>query len=104
MNVEPVNETADEFYLDWRSDGKRHQVLIGQVQREDFSRLFGLEREEQPAQQTINRAVRTGLMALRNAGSTIRMKKGEWPKLPEVATEIHDRDELKEFFDACAPG
>jgi integrase/recombinase XerD len=180
LNGEPVKETAGEFYLDWRSDGRRHQVpcgsdprsaldawrmksgvlngnidfepeeeaipvaklsiraafvqflaetkatkspatyeayrkdlkwfqeriqrhSVGQVQREDLIRLFGLGREEQLAQQTINRAVGTGLMALRNAGSTIRMKKGDWPKLPEVAIEIYDPDELQEFFDACTP-
>ena len=29
LNGEPVKETAGEFYLDWRSDGRRHQVPCG---------------------------------------------------------------------------
>jgi integrase/recombinase XerD len=181
INKEAVKEAAGEFYLDWRNDGKRHQVPCGsspkdaldawvtkigilngkidveeqeeielpasrllvkvafvdflletkatksgstydayrkdldwlqrrldrrsvaQVRREDLVRLLGVGRDEGKAQQTINRAVQTGLMALRNAGATITMKKGDWPKIPEVDIETYEHEQILAFFRSCNP-
>ncbi len=178
INNEAVKEKTGVFYLDWRSDGKRHQVPCGsdpraaldawgaksgvlngtidfepeevdlpmakrsirpafdqllvetdatkssatyraycndlrwfketierhnvsQVTRDDIIHLLGIGHEEGLAQSTINRRVQTGLRALRNAGSEILMKKGDWPRIAEVPVEIYSDEEVAAFFNAC---
>ncbi|MGC8550801.1 MAG: tyrosine-type recombinase/integrase [Acidobacteriaceae bacterium] len=180
INGEAVKELSGEFYLEWRSDGKRRQVPCGsdpraaldawrikagvlngtidfepeeveipvskrsihsafdqllvetdatkrgstyrayandlrwfqesierrnvaQVTRDDIIHLLSIGRDEGLAQSTINRRVQTGLRALRNAGSTIMMKKGDWPRIAEVPVEIYSDEELSAFFEACNP-
>ena len=74
---------------------------VSAVTRDDIIRLMGIGREEGLNQKTINKRMIVTLMALRNAGATIKMKKGDWPKTMDGDVEIYEEDELKAFFDAC---
>lgn len=40
-------------------------------------------------------------MALRNAGATTMMKKGDWPRLPQVDTKTYEQEEILAFFRSC---
>jgi integrase/recombinase XerD len=75
--------------------------LVGKVTRVDIMSLFAAGREEGLAQATINRRIMVGLMALRNAGSDIRLKKGDWPKVSQDDVEIYEPEDIKTFFAAC---
>ena len=77
--------------------------FVGQVSRQDILALFAAGREEGGSQKTINRRVIIALMALRNAGSDIQLKKGDWPKTIEQEVETYEPEELAQFFTACSP-
>ena len=74
---------------------------VGKVSRADLLHLFGVGRDQALGQATINRAVMVGLMALRNAGSSIEMKKGDWPQIPEHEVATYEPDQIRAFFAAC---
>ena len=88
--------------LNWFKEHVRHRT-VGKVNREEILRLLGKGREMGLAQSSINRRVMIGLLALRNAGSELRLKKGDWPKVPESDVEIYEPEELEWFFAACNP-
>jgi integrase/recombinase XerD len=86
--------------LQWfKSKIGKHYVSA--VTRDDIIRLMAMGREEGLNQKTINKRLIVTLMALRNAGATIEMKKGDWPKTTDNDVEIYEEDELKAFFGAC---
>lgn len=85
---------------EWFMEKMNHK-FANRVTRTDILAVFGAGRTEKLAQRTINRRVLVGLMALRNAGATVELKKGDWPKVPETEIEIYSNDEIKKFFDAC---
>jgi integrase len=89
--------TAD---LDWFK-ARVKRKYVGLVTRADIMAVFGTGRDENLAQATINRRITVGLMALRNAGAVLTLKKGDWPKVPEVEVSIYDDDEIKAFLKAC---
>lgn len=96
----PGTHEAYSADLEWfKARVKRR--FVGQVTRADIMAVFGKGREEGLAQSSINRRVTVGLMALRNAGSTIALKKGDWPKVSEVEVAIYDDDEIRGFMAAC---
>lgn len=80
---------------------KLNRHYVDQVSRADILRVFGCGRDEKLSQRTINRRVLVGLMALRNAGSTLKLKKGDWPKTTEQEVEVYSEEELRKFFAAC---
>lgn len=98
------SKATHEAYSDdaaWFVDRlKKHYV--DEVGRTDLLRILGLGRDEGLEQRTINRRVLVGLMALRNAGATINLKRGEWPKVAETEVEIYSTEELRAFFKACS--
>jgi integrase/recombinase XerD len=75
--------------------------LVGKVTRADLMHLFGAGRDDELHQASINRRVMVGLMALRNAGALITLKKGDWPKVPKLDVEIYEPEQLSAFFAAC---
>lgn len=86
--------------LAWfRSHVRRN--IVADVRREDLIRLFALGREQGRSQGTINRAVMVSLMALRNAGAQITLRKGDWPKVPTTDVVTYDAEEIRPFFEAC---
>jgi integrase/recombinase XerD len=77
--------------------------LVGKVTRADIMHLFGAGRDEELHQGSINRRVMVALMALRNAGAVITLKKGDWPKVPKLDVEIYEPQQLSAFFAVCNP-
>jgi integrase len=80
---------------------------VGHVTRTDILRLLGKGREEDEngkrlSQASINRRVMVGLMALRDAGATITMKKRDWPHVEETEVETYTPEQIKRFFKACS--
>jgi integrase/recombinase XerD len=86
--------------LAWFRTYVRRSSVV-EVRREDLIRLFALGREQNLSQSTINRTVMVGLMALRNTGAQIALKKGDWPKVPTTDVVTYDADEIRSFFKAC---
>ena len=83
-----------------------NKEFVGQVTRHDLLRVLGKGRESSSSQKplnqkTINRRVMVGLMALRNAGASIKMEKGDWPKVVDVDVEKYEPEEITTFFAAC---
>lgn len=95
-------ETHRAYFKDaaWFKD-KLRKHYVHQVDRADILRVFGLGRDEGLAQTSINRRVLVGLMALRNAGSALRLKKGDWPKTADAEVEVYSPEEMQKFFAAC---
>ena len=91
----------DGYDVDPSGSSKDRRHYVSAVTREDIIRLMGIGREEGLNQKTINKRLIVTLMALRNAGATIEMKKGDWPKTTDGDVEIYEEDELKAFFGAC---
>ena len=88
--------------LEWFQANITKQYF-GQVTRQDILRVFGIGRDQKFNQKTINRRILVGVMALRNAGAVIELKKGDWPRTSEKGVEIYEREELEQFFKACDP-
>jgi integrase/recombinase XerD len=88
--------------LEWfKTHIDKHYVSA--VTRDDILRLMGIGRDEKLNQKTINKRLIVVLMALRNAGAEIKMKKGDWPKTTDGEVEIYTDHEIKSFFSACNP-
>lgn len=101
-----LSEATYSAYKDdaeWFKD-KLNKHYVKRVDRDDVIRVLGIGRDENLAQATINRRVLVGLMALRNAGSTLKLKKGDWPKTPQHEVEVYTSEEMKSFFEACSDG
>ena len=94
--------TLDAYKADlkWFKDHLTRTV-VGKVTRADIMQLFGDGREDGLHQGSINRRIMVGLMALRNAGAVIELRKGDWPQVPESAVQIYEPEELTAFFAAC---
>jgi site-specific recombinase XerD len=75
---------------------------VSRLFRDDAMALFAAGREERSNQKTINRRVIVMLSAMRGAGATIEMRKGDWPKTIEKKIEIYQPEQLKRFFAACS--
>jgi integrase len=80
---------------------------VGHVSRLDILTLFGKGREKDASgknlsQASINRRVLVGLMALREAGATIDLKKRDWPKVEETEIKAYDSAEITAFFAVCS--
>jgi integrase/recombinase XerD len=88
--------------LNWFKEHIRVRT-VGKVTRVEILHLLGQGRELGLSQASINRRVMVGLMALRNAGAELRLKKGDWPKIPETDVTIYTPEELEGFFAACNP-
>jgi site-specific recombinase XerD len=63
--------------------------------------MLSLGRKQGLAQSSINRRVMVCLMALRKAGSSVRMGPREWPSVAETEIDIYQRDEIETFLKAC---
>lgn len=100
---EPATHSAYRRDLDWVAE-KLGRQFVSQVTRQDVLRVMGKGRQEGLDPKTINRKMIVALMALRNAGADIEMKRGDWPKTTEPMVEIYEPNQLKAFFRACAPG
>ena len=95
-----ATHTAYERDLKWfRSHCKKH--LVSRLDRSDAMLLFEAGRVEGLNQKTINRRVVVMLQAMRTAGASIDLYKGDWPKPTEKGVEIYQPEELKKFFAAC---
>lgn len=86
--------------LEWFKTHLRRSA-VGKVTRKDIIHLFSVGRDLGLSQGTINRAVMVGLMAIRNAGATVAMKKGDWPPIPKTEVTTYDPDQILMFFKAC---
>lgn len=77
--------------LEWfqRHIGKHY---VSAVTRGDIVRIMGIGRDEALNQKTINERLIVGLMALRNAGAEIKMKKGDWPRTTDSDVEIYTQE------------
>jgi integrase len=75
---------------------------VSRLTRDDAMALFAAGREQQLNQKTINRRVIVMLNAMRGAGASIELRKGDWPKTIEKKIEIYPPEELKKFFAACS--
>jgi integrase len=86
--------------LNWFK-AKLARTIVGKVTRADIMHLFGVGREDGLHQGSINRRIMVGLMALRNAGLVIQLRKGDWPQVPGIGVTIYEPEELTKFFAAC---
>jgi hypothetical protein len=75
--------------------------LVTQVKREDILRLMAKGREASLNPKTVTRRLIVALMALRNAGAMIQLKKGDWPKVTDKSVETYDKRELEKFSAAA---
>jgi integrase len=75
--------------------------FVTEVGREDILRLLTRGRDEGLNAKTVTRRLLAALMALRNSGAVINLKKGDWPKLTDKSVEIYDKHALEKFFDTC---
>src|SRR5580698_149974 len=58
-------------------------------------------RDEELNQKTINKRLIVGLMAMRNSGAMVDLKRGDWPKTIDKGITIFEPQELTKFFKAC---
>lgn len=86
-----------------RVEPKLSPKLVGQVTRHDILRVMGEGREEGLNAKTITRRLIVALMALRNAGAVIELKKGDWLKTTDHTVETCAPEEIKALFEACTP-
>jgi integrase len=95
-----ATHTAYERDLKWfRSHCKKN--LVSRLDRSDAMLLFEDGRAAGLNQKTINKRVIVMLQAMRAAGATIDLRKGDWPKPIEKKVEIYQPEELKQFFTTC---
>jgi integrase len=86
--------------LRWfRSVCKKH--LVSRLDRSDAMALFAAGRDGNLNQKTINKRVIVTLQAMRAAGASIHLRKGDWPKTTEKKVDIYQPEELTKFFAAC---
>jgi integrase len=86
--------------LRWfRSVCKKH--LVSRLDRSDAMALFAAGRDGNLNQKTINKRVIVTLQAMRAAGASIDLRKGDWPKTTEKKVDIYQPEELTKFFAAC---
>lgn len=99
---EPATARAYEADLAWVAPKLNHR-MVAEVTRRDILDLMAEGRAEKRNAKTINRRLIVALMALRNAGATIALKRGDWPKVTEPAVEAYEEGEIRRFFRACSP-
>lgn len=102
---------AESTYDAYRADLEWFQKHItrsrvGHVTRNDILHLLGKGREEDTngkrlSQASINRRVLVGMMALRDAGATVQLKKRDWPKVDETEITTYTQEEITAFLKAC---
>jgi site-specific recombinase XerD len=102
---------AESTYDAYRADLAWFQKHItgfraAHVTRKHILDLLGKGREEDAngkalSQATINRRVLVGLMALRDAGATVQLKKRDWPKVDETEITTYTPKEITAFLKAC---
>lgn len=97
----PSTHKAYDRDLTWFGNHVR-RTFVSEVGREDLIGLFALGREQKFSQRTINRAVMVGLMALRDAGAKLELKKGDWPKIAERDVVTYTPGEIAAFLRACS--
>jgi hypothetical protein len=97
---EPATFNAYQADLAW-VERRLARMLVSQVTRHEILRLMGKGCEEELDTKTVNRKLIVALMALRNAGAQIVMKKGDWPKITEPIVEIYEQKEMAAFFRSC---
>jgi len=86
--------------LRWfRSVCKKH--LVSRLDRSDAMALFAAGRDANLNQKTINKRVIVTLQAMRAAGASIDLRKGDWPKTTEKKVDIYQPEELKKFLAVC---
>jgi integrase/recombinase XerD len=96
----PTTYRAYAHDLRWfRSICKKH--LVARLDRSDAMALFAAGRDENLNQKTINKHVIVTLQAMRAAGASIDLRKGDWPKTTEKKVDIYQPEELTKFFAAC---
>lgn len=99
---EPATHRAYRRDMAWVAS-KLGPGFVSRVTRHDLLRVMGQGRDEGLDPKTINRKLIVALMALRNAGASIEMKRGDWPKITDPLVEIYEPQELTTFLGACAP-
>ena len=77
--------------------------FVTQVSRDDFLGLLTKGREQGLKAPTVTRRLTVALMALRNSGAVINLKKGDWPKITEKSVQTYNERELEKFFTGCQP-
>ena len=84
---------------------RRHcgKTFVAEIGRAELLELFAARREGRANQKTINRRVLTALMTLRNAGSEVKFKKGDWPKTENGEVEVYGEEQVFAFLQACTP-
>lgn len=87
-------------WLATRVAGRIRRILSSKA-RDDAMAMFAAGRAEGLNQKTINRRVIVMLSAMRGAGASIELRKGDWPKTIEKKIEIYQPEELKKFLAAC---
>ncbi len=99
---QPSTHRAYAADLEWVS-GRLGPQFVSDVKRSDILRVMAKGRDEGLNPKTVNRKLIVALMALRNAGAAITMKRGDWRKAVEPVVEIYDRKQMEMLFDACTP-
>lgn len=99
---EPETWRAYSADLRWAAPKLAHR-LVGQVKRSDILAAMGAGRDEGLNPKTITRRLIVALMALRNAGAVIQLKRGDWPKTTDRDVEAYETAQLRAFFGACSP-
>jgi len=96
----PSTYDAYSADLEWF---QRHitRSRVAHVTRTDILRLLAAGREQGLSQASINRRVMVGLMALRDAGATVLLKKRDWPKIEETEIETYTPEEITAFLEEC---
>lgn len=87
--------------LNWVAP-KLGRKVVAEITRADILEVMGQGREEELNPKTVTRRLIVALMALRNAGAVIHLKRGDWPKTTDRAVEVYEGVELRAFFRACS--
>lgn len=98
----------DSTYRAYRRDlawveAHLEREFVAQIGREDMLRLLIKGRDSGLNEKTVTRRLIVALMALRNSGAVITLKRGDWPKVTEKSVETYHERELEKFFACCEP-
>ena len=79
---------------------------LSDLSRADAMTLFAKRREVPEGrlalnQKTVNRKVMTIIMAMRNQGAVISMRKGDWPLTTDKKIKKYEPEEIAAFFAVC---
>jgi integrase/recombinase XerD len=97
---EPETYQHYKTFLYWCHDILTERY-VGNLSGAHLIQLFNAGRDQGLGQGSINIRVQVFVAAMREAGSSIAVGKGKWPKATTRMASFYSQDELRRFFAAC---